>query len=119
HMNPEQEVRLTKRSTENTAAYQDYLRGRYHWNKMTEEGLRKGIEYFERAIRQDPGFAPAYSGLADCYGMMAHYSRLAPREVMPKAKAAAEMAVALDENLAEGHSALAGILTYYEWSFAA
>lgn len=119
HLNPEQEVKLRKRSTENTSAYQDYLRGRYHWNKMSEEGLRKGIEHFERAIREDPAFAPAYSGLADCYGMMAHYSRLAPREVMPKAKAAAAKAVALDENLAEGHAALAGILTYHEWKFAA
>jgi TolB-like protein/Tfp pilus assembly protein PilF len=118
HLTREQEERLSQRSTENTVAYQDYLRGRYHWNKMTEEGLRKGIEYFERAIGQDPGYALAYSGLADCYGMMAHYNRLAPREVMPKAKVAAEKAVELDDRLAEGHASLAGILNFYDWDFA-
>ncbi len=118
-LNRDQQEWLAKRSTENAEAYQDYLRGRYYWNKMTEEGLRKGIEHFERAIRQDPGYALAHSGLADCYGMMAHYSRLAPREVMPKAKSAALKAIELDENLAEGHTSLAGIYAFHEWDFAA
>ena len=63
----EDEKRMAKSYTANPEAYQDYLKGRYWWNKRTEEGLNKGIEYFQQAIDKDPSYALAYAGLADCY----------------------------------------------------
>jgi tetratricopeptide (TPR) repeat protein len=63
--------RLTKSHTANPEAYQDYLKGRYWWNKSTKEGFDKGIEYFQQAIAKDPNYALAYSGLADCYSSLA------------------------------------------------
>ena len=67
----EDEKRMAKSYTANPEAYQDYLKGRYWWNKRTEEGLNKGIEYFQQAIAKDPNYALAYSGLADCYSLLA------------------------------------------------
>jgi TolB-like protein/Tfp pilus assembly protein PilF len=110
---------LTKRYTESTEAYQDYLRGRYHWNRLTEEGLRKGIEYFERAIRVDPNYALAYTGLADSYGLLAFFGLAPALTVMPKAKEAARRAIAIDDGLAEAHASLAGIFKIYDWDWAA
>jgi hypothetical protein len=76
---------LTKRHTENSEAYQLYLKGRYYWNQRTEEGLNKGIRCFNQAIERDPGFAEAYVGLADCYNILASYGYLAHRDAFPKA----------------------------------
>src|SRR6185436_14312288 len=66
----EEEMRLTKRYTENTEAYHLYLKGRYHWNKRSTEGLKKGIDFFEKAIEEDPSYAMAYAGLADTYALL-------------------------------------------------
>ena len=113
-----QKKQLTKRYTENTAAYQLYLKGRYYWNRRTTEGLMKGIGYFKQAIISDPNYALAYAGVADSYNILASYSALAPKEAFPKAKAAATIALELDDNLAEGHTSLAFVTFGYDWRFA-
>lgn len=114
----EQKQRLTKRHTENTDAYQEYLKGRYHWNKRTREGLLKGIEQFNKAIDIDPHYALAYAGLADSYNMIASYSSSPPGEAFPKARSAAAKALSLDNSLAEAHTSLAFVLLGYDWAFA-
>ncbi|PYT33406.1 MAG: hypothetical protein DMG58_07475 [Acidobacteria bacterium] len=111
--------RLAKRHTQSSEAYQDYLRGRYHWNRLSEEGLRKGIEYFERAIQRDPNYALAYTGLADSYGLLGFFGLAPAAAVMPKAKEAARRAVEIDDGLAEAHASLAGIFKIYDWDWAA
>lgn len=113
----QEKQRLAKRYTDNVEAYWEYLRGRYHWNKMTEEGLRKAIAHFEEAIRQDRRYALAYAGLADCYGLFGQFNLLPPAEVMPKAKEAALEALDLDEGLAEAHASLAAVLSFFEWDW--
>ena len=109
---------LTKRHTDNTEAYQLYLRGRYHWSKRTPDELQKGISYFQQAIDLDPDYALAYVGLADSYNMLGTYGVLRPREAMPKAKAAAEKTLSLDATLAEPHISLAYFKEAYEWDWA-
>jgi hypothetical protein len=91
---------LTKRYTANTEAYQLYLEGRYYWNRKTEAAFNRGIQCFNQAIDKDPGFALAYAGLADSYNNLGSLGYLAPRDVYPKAKAAATKALQLDDNLA-------------------
>ncbi len=117
-LSSEDKVRLTRRSTENPESYQLYLKGRYYWNKNTVDGLKKGIEYFEQAIEKDPGNAPAYVGLAECYnnlgGDMAY---LPPKETFPKAKAAATKALEIDDTIAEAHAELGWVKWSYDWDF--
>lgn len=112
-----QKKRLTRRYTENTAAYQLYLKGRYHWNKRTEEGIRKGTEYFEQAISIDANYALAYAGLADCYNLLSSYSPVPPRTSFLRAKATAMKALKLDDNLPEARASLAHIRFWYEWDW--
>jgi serine/threonine protein kinase/Tfp pilus assembly protein PilF len=106
-----------KRTTEDTEAYQAYLKGLYWLNKRTEEGFRKAIEFFNKALEEDPGYAWPYAGLADCYALQSTYGLLAPREGFPKAKAAAVKALSIDQTLAEAHTSLANTLTSYDWEF--
>jgi TolB-like protein/DNA-binding winged helix-turn-helix (wHTH) protein/Flp pilus assembly protein TadD len=113
----QEQALVSKRFTENAEAYRLYLQGRYFWNKRTEEGFRKAIELFEQAIALDPGYARAYAGLADAYGLLASYNFLPPQQAYPKAKAAAEKAIALDGGLAEAHTSLASIQHSYEWDW--
>jgi serine/threonine-protein kinase len=109
------ETGLAKHYTENNEAYQFYLKGRFYWNKRTPELIKKSIDYFNRAIEKDPGFALAYAGLADCYVVPSN--PLPPREAMPKAKAAAMRALELDETLAEAHASLGRVLAAYDWDW--
>ena len=108
---------LVKRQTESPQAHDDYLKGRYFWNKRTEEGLNKAITYFQRAIDEEPGFARAYSGMADCYVLLYDYNMLAPNVAVPRAKAAALKAIEIDNTLAEPHSSLAYVETLYDWNW--
>jgi TolB-like protein/Tfp pilus assembly protein PilF len=111
--------RLAKRYTENAEAYRLYLKGRFYLNKRTEDGLKKGLEYFQRAIDTDPSYAAAYAGVADCYTLLgaAGYS-MPPREAMPKAKAAAMKALEIDDTLAEARTSLAFVKFRLDWDWA-
>jgi len=116
-----EQKRLTKNYTQNIEAYQLYLKGRYYWNKRTEEGVRKAIEYFQQAIDKDPNYALAYSGLADCYnsfGFSFDVGLLPPHEAIPKAKAEAAKALALNDTLAEGHTSVAYSKLLYDWDWS-
>ncbi|MBI3649915.1 MAG: protein kinase [Acidobacteria bacterium] len=113
----EQKRKLTKRHTENPEAYQEYLKGRYHWNKRTREGLLKGIEQFNKAIDLDPNYALAYAGLADSYNLIASYSSSPPSDAFPKARSAATRALSLDHTLTEAHISLAFVLFGYDWQY--
>jgi len=113
----EEKKRLAKRSTENAGAYRDYLKGRYCYFKMIEEGLRKSIGYFEDAIQKDPHYALAYSGLADTFGLYGFFGLMPPREVMPRARELSRIALSLDDGLAEAHASLASIKKSYEWDW--
>ena len=113
----EQKAMLARRTSTNPEAYQAYLRGRYQVNKYTEEGVRKSIEYFNQAIEEQPDYALAYAGLANAYYSLSNVY-MSPNEVMPRARAAAERAVQLDQSLPEAHSALALVRAWYDWDFA-
>jgi len=106
---------LEKHSTTNNEAFQDYLRGRYFWNERTGQGLKKGLEYFRRAIDLDPSYAEAYEGVADSYAMLGLYTVLAPNEAFPKAKLMAAKALAIDKTLASAHATLGFVHFYYDW----
>jgi len=109
---------LAKRQPESPQAHDAYLKGRYFWNKRTEEGLQKGISYFQQAIDAEPNFARAYSGMADCYVLLYDYNMLSPAVAVPKAKAAALKAIELDNTLSEPHSSLGYVETLYDWNWA-
>jgi len=109
--------RLTKRPTENAEAYRLYLKGRHHWNRWTEEGFYKAIEYFRQAVEKDPSYALAYAGLADCYVLLGWNSYLPPKEAFPKGKAAAKTALQFDPDLAEARTPLAALLWLHDWQW--
>ena len=109
--------RLTKRHTENAEAYRLYLKGRHHWNRWTEEGFYKAIEYFQQAVEKDPSYALAYTGLADSYVLLGWNSYLPPKEAFPKGKVAAMTALQLDPDLAEAHTSLAALLWLHDWQW--
>jgi non-specific serine/threonine protein kinase len=113
HLNDQAKGQLARHSTPSAEAYQFYLKGRYFWNKETNEALNTAIEDFEQAIDKDPGYAPAYAGLAECYNELAIFPYAPSKETMPKAKAAAVKALELDDGLAEAHAALG----YAEWNW--
>jgi len=117
HLSPAEKKRLARRHTESAEAYQLYLKGRFYWNKWTQEGLDKGIEYFQQAVEKDPSYALAYSGLADSYVLLAWNSYLPPKNAFPKAKAAAMKALRFDENLPEAHTSLAAPLWLHDWNW--
>ena len=111
--------RLHKRTTSapDAQAFQDYLRGRYYWNKRTADGTKKAIEYFQRAIEKDPGYTLAHVGLADSYNIRGFYAFAAPRDAFPKAKSAAQRALEIDPTIAEARASLAYVRLYYEWDW--
>jgi DNA-binding winged helix-turn-helix (wHTH) protein/TolB-like protein/Flp pilus assembly protein TadD len=110
---PEQD-RLTKRYTENTEAYELYLKGRYFWNKRTIESLHKGIDYFNQAIQKDSRYALAYAGLADSYIILGNFGLVPPKDAYPRAKIAAEEALKVDADLAEAQVSLAFVKALFE-----
>jgi DNA-binding winged helix-turn-helix (wHTH) protein len=117
-LSSEEKRLLAKRDTESGEAYEAFLKGRYHWNKRTEEDLLRSIEHFQRAIEIDSNYAMAYSGLADAYALMGDYSLLPPNESFPKARAAAVKALAIDDMLADAHASLAFVKLEYDWDCA-
>jgi DNA-binding winged helix-turn-helix (wHTH) protein/tetratricopeptide (TPR) repeat protein len=114
----EAQKRLMRRYTNNAEAYQLYLKGRYFWNKRTEEGFNQGITHFKLAVAKDSAYALAYAGLADSYIGLTFYNFGAPHETMPKAKEAAMNALSIDSALAEAHTSLAHVLMNYDWNWS-
>lgn len=106
---------LAKHQTDNTEAYQAYLKGRYFWNKNTDDWFRKALECFHQAIEIDPGYALAYVGLADCYNLSGFWGFLPIQETFAKAVVAAEKALELDDTLAEAHESLAFSRLHYDY----
>jgi serine/threonine protein kinase len=116
-LSQEQKRRLTRRYTENTEAYELYLRGRFYWNRRTPEWMRKGIEHFQLALQKDPSYALAYSGLADCFALLGSYTVLAPKDSFPRATMAALKALELDKTLGEAHASLGLATAFYDWKW--
>ena len=116
-LTPRDRLALTRKRPVNPDAYDLYLRGRYFWNKLTPDGMAKAIAYFQQAVEKDPTYAPAYAGLADCYGTLPIGSDTAPGSSFPLAQAAARKAVELDDSLAEAHVAMVRINLWYEWNW--
>lgn len=115
---PQEQARLASARPVHPEVYDAYLRGRFHWNKRTEEGLRKGLEYFRQSIEKDSSYALGYAGVAECHNMLGFWGLLPPNEVYPAAKAAATKALEIDETLAEAHTALAWPMFVYDWDWA-
>jgi serine/threonine-protein kinase len=114
----EEKQRLVNHGTSNIEAYQLYLTGRYHWNKLTPPEVRTSLRFFHQAITLDPEYAQAYGGLAEAYRALAITGDVSPQETMPQAKAAALKAIALDPSLAEAHASLVFIHTWFDWDWA-
>ena len=118
-LNPQEEAALKSIKVVNPEAYVSYLKGRYFWNKRTADALKAAVAYFNQAIEEDPKYARAYSGLADTYALLGdwQYAVMAPKEALPKAKAAAIKALELDSTLGEAHNSLAFCLDGFDWDF--
>lgn len=115
----EEKGRLTRRYTDNAEAYQLYLKGRYFFNRTSEDGLTTGIQYFQHAIEKDQTYALAYAGLADCYASQAWWQILPANKSLPQAKAAAEKALQIDDSLVEAHTSLGRVKSLSgDWSGA-
>ncbi|MBI3484259.1 MAG: NAD(P)H-binding protein, partial [Acidobacteria bacterium] len=119
-LTPQQRARLAVPRPVNPDAYRAYLKGRYYLNQRALDGLERGIGFFEQAAAIDPNYALASVGIADTYNLLGFYSGLPPKVAYPKAKEAAQKALALDSSLAEAHAALADVrLNYdYDWKGA-
>jgi TolB-like protein/tetratricopeptide (TPR) repeat protein len=118
-LTPDERSRLTARYTQNTEAYQLYVRGRYFWERRTGESLRKSIEFYRQAIELDQSYALPFAGLADSYNILGNVSLLPPREAYPQAKAAAEEALRLDSRLSQARIAMAFATYLYDRDWAA
>jgi tetratricopeptide (TPR) repeat protein len=118
-LNPQEQAALKNVKVVNPQAYESFLKGRYFWNKRTANGLRAAVAYFNQAIEEDPGYAQAYSGLADAYALLGdwQYAVMTPKEALPKAKAAAIKALEMDNTLGEAHNSLAFCLDGFDWDF--
>jgi serine/threonine protein kinase/Tfp pilus assembly protein PilF len=111
------QTQLAKSATKSGEAYEAYLKGRYHWNKRTDEGFKQATTFFQEAIVKDPNYALAYTGLADCYTLRSDYGFLAPKEGYALAKGAVTLALKYDESLAEAHTSLASIKAVTDWDW--
>lgn len=108
---------LTKTYTNSGEAYEAYLKGRYHWNKRTEEGFKQADKFFREAVDKDSSYALAYSGLADCYTLRSDYGFLSPTEGYALAKGWTTLALKYDNSLAEAHTSLASIKAVMDWDW--
>jgi TolB-like protein/Flp pilus assembly protein TadD len=106
---------IERKSTESTQAYTLYLKGRYNWNKRTRDGIDKAVKYFEEAVKIDSRYAPAYTGLADCYVIYGDAAWLAMKQAFSKSEENARKAIEIDPRLSEAHASLGTIFTSYGW----
>jgi len=111
--------RIHGQATSDIGAYTLYLKGRHFWFERTEENTRKALQYFQEAVKLDPDFAMAYSGIADCYSVLSDYMWMDPREALSLAKANSMKALEADDSLAEAHASLALVLADYDWDLVA
>jgi serine/threonine-protein kinase len=111
------QTQLAKTYTRSGEAYEAYLKGRYHWNKRSDEGFKQAISFFQDAIDKDPNYALAYTGLADCYTLRSDYGFLAAQEGYALAKGAVTLALKYDDSLAEAHTSLASIKAVTDWDW--
>src|SRR5271156_3068883 len=116
-LSPQEKEKLQPRDTRDPVAYQLYLKGRHHWNKRTPDGVKKAIRFLQQAIDQDPGYALAYAGLADCFTLFGGYRFLPPREAFPMARASAMKSLEIDARVAEAHNSLATTSLFYDWNW--
>jgi Tfp pilus assembly protein PilF len=114
-LTPEEQERRLRERPVNPEAHEAYLRGQFHVNKLTHEGIIKGIKYFQQAVKIDPNYALGYTGLARVYNIMTYITETEPKKAFLEAKAATKKALEIDESLAEAHFNLAWILAAYEW----
>jgi serine/threonine-protein kinase len=114
---PEEKKRIEKKQTENTNAYQLFLKGRYHWNRRTSADLQTALNYYNQAITIDTNYALAYAGLASVYVTLPQYSERKSREIYSKAETLANKALELDTTLAEAHAVLGLVKTHYVWDW--
>ena len=119
HLSSEARRELMKRHTESPQAYELYLQGRYHWNRLIPTEVRKSIVYYEQAIAVDPSYALAYTGIAVAYLSLAIASDVKPADAFPKAKAAALKALNLDESLSDAHAYLSFVHFWFDWDWVA
>jgi serine/threonine protein kinase/tetratricopeptide (TPR) repeat protein len=112
-----EKAELTKRHTEDLEAYNLYLKGRHLLREMTKESVQKILESFQKAVKKDPNYAMAHIGIASYYNNLGFYNFVPPKAAFPKAKEAAEKALAIDDNLAEGHVVLGFFKMLYEWDW--
>jgi TolB-like protein len=117
NLNRGQWAKLAREQTTNPAAFDDYLRGRYAWNRRSMEDFPKAIGYFNDAIKKDPHFVLAYAGLADTYTLMSLYEMGSPTQLLSQAKTSALKAVALDENSPAAHTSLAAVRVLLDWDW--
>ena len=117
-LTPHEQNRLARRTSVNSEAHKDYLHGLYHLHRsVAEEGPWKAIDFFQSAAQKDPSFAEAFAGLADSYLILGQVGQKEPREAYNEAKPAAQEAIRLDANLAQGHASLGRVLAAYEWNW--
>ena len=117
-LTPQEQEQLTQVRPVDPAVHEACLKGRHFWYQRTTESVRKGLEYFEEAVRLDPTHAPAHAGIADsCIVDGGRYLGISPKNAYTRARAAAERAVELDDDLAEAHTSLAAVMTDYDWDW--
>ena len=119
NLTPADQERLARNRAVAPEGYENYLKGRYYWNKRSDENLTRAIGYFEQATKQDPQYALAYAGLSDCYAIISAeiFGTMAPAEAAPKAKAAALRALEIDPTLSEAETSLATVKFNYDWDW--
>jgi TolB-like protein/DNA-binding winged helix-turn-helix (wHTH) protein/Tfp pilus assembly protein PilF len=117
-LTPQQQQDFAHNRTLNPQAFQDYLQGRHYWAMRTNESLTTAIDYFNRAVQEDPSDARSYAGLAQCYIVLPMLTKVSQAEAFPKARDAAAQALALDDSLADAHLSIAEVRLYQDWDFA-
>jgi len=115
-LSSDEKSRLVKRHTDDTEAYELYLKGRFYWNKRTAQSLKTAMGYFQQAANRDPTYALAYAGIANCYVLLPIYKSLSAKAALPKAKAAALQALQIDDQLAEAHATLSNV-AHFTWDW--
>lgn len=118
-LTPQDQVRLTKARQVDPASYEDYLKGRYYYDKMSADGFKESLKYYQQVVARDANYAPAYAGIAASYEGLGIWEQLPPKEAASQAKAASEKALALDDSLGEAHAILGHIHFAWDWDWVA